>query len=398
MKSALFFLLIIFSCFPYISILQIHTDSQPNALICGVLIFFFYIGKIRGKTPQTLMFLCIIAFILLLFSGLSFNALRSFANYLSLFFITIASYHVIRRMSGFKIEVYKAVVMIWFFVGTVQVFIAPDFLSFLLPRGDSVATTQTGRGVVCLAPEPTHYGLICILLFLLGFINWRFDKNVRFCYLLLFTQVFVYARSSLAILIVILTAVTVGLYMAFTDKRNRVKTVLIMTTVSMIFVSGIYIGYQELQSFRVGVLLKNLIDDPLSIVTLDASVNERFIHIIVSIKGFLDNFMLPHGFDNFAPYYKEFLKQYWNYINDYTFNQESVTRIQSGWGAALYEMGIFVILIINVIFSTIASVLKGADKILVSVILFLVFFNAFPLSTPIVSLIIGNLLYLKELK
>lgn len=398
MKNSLASFFLFFSLIPYLRIIPIQTDTQPNALICGFLYLICYNKSVRLKELNELLIIVLVATILLLFSGFSFNALRSYSNYLSLYILTYAAYIIFRYMKGLDFGVYASVVCIWFVVGSIQMFIDPSFLSFLIPRGNSEITLSTGRGIVCLAPEATHYGLICLLLFVLGYINWKFDKKIRLIYVLILIQIFFYSRSSLTILIIAITSLVLTVYRVLTDKKRRIKFLIGFALFSLMVFYSIYTNYQEIQNYRVGKLLTTLIDNPLLFVVLDNSANERFVHIFFPIIGFFDNYFLPHGFDNFAQYYKECLRKFPNLVVDWTYNNNSSARIMSGWGAAFYEIGIFTFLIIDVFRRIINAVCKGMEKVFIFLVLMLVFFNAFPFSTPIVSLILGDLLYIRKWK
>ena len=389
-------LLILFSCFPYISVLPIPTDTQPYALICGMLIFFSYKKRFWNRQFHQLLIVCIIAFCLCLFSGLTFSALRSFLSYFSLFVLTYASYCALVLNKGLSLSLYKIVVYVWFIVGTIQVFIYSDFLTFLLPRGSSEALLDSGRGVLGLAPEPTHYGLTCLLLMLLGYINWKWDIRVKKMYILLLVQIFVYSISSMTIFIIALTLLSYYVYGLF-HSRNFLLTFSIITILLIIAFVVVNHYLEQVQTYRVGKLVALLIDNPSLFLVLDESVNERFLHIYIPFKGFFDNYFLPHGFDSFELYFDQFLRNDDSgIISSYMYSKDSVEKIQSAWGAAFFELGIFALLIVNVFRTIVSSLYKKQERFVIMTALSLVFLNAFPFSTPLTSLILGNMMSLYD--
>lgn len=391
-------LLLLFSCFPYISVIPIPTDTQPYALICSCIIFLSSFKKvIWNRDLHQLLIVCIIAFCLYVFSGLTFNALRSFLSYFSLFMITYASYYVFSLNSGFNLNLYKLIVYVWFIVGTIQVFIYPDFLTFLLPRGFSEALSDSGRGVLGLAPEPTHYGLTCVLLMLIGYINWKWDSRVRNMYYLLLIQIFLYSISSMTIFLIVFALLSYYAYGLFHSKKFLITFFILMIIVPVIVMIVSY--YMEImQDYRVGKLIALLIENPGLFVVLDESVNERFLHIYIPLRGFFENFFLPHGFGMFESYFDQFLRNDDSeLISSYIYNKDSVDKIQSAWGAAFFELGFFAFLIV-IVFKSITSIYEKRVKFVISVILAGVFLNAFPFSTPLASLILGNMMFIRSVK
>jgi hypothetical protein len=86
-----------------------------------------------------------------------------------------------------------------------------------------------------------------------------------------------------------------------------------------------------------------ILNDPLSLVLLDASANDRFFHIVFSLKGFFDNSALPNGFDSWIPYAKSQLDVFSGYVIAQWFSLGG--RIMSGYGSLLFETGFFGLLI-----------------------------------------------------
>ena len=70
----------------------------------------------------------------------------------------------------------------------------------------------------------------------------------------------------------------------------------------------------------------------------------------------------------------------------------------SGWGACFFELGFIGFILIWFINRLIKPLCVNYGYYFVSTILYMVFFNAFPFSTPLASMIFGNLMYLKYRK
>ena len=131
-------------------------------------------------------------------------------NYFTLFFVSYVTVYALQRIGGIPYKLFKGIIYTWFFIGTVQLLIYPDFMSFLTPRGDSSLTMESGRGIVCLAPEPTFYGLTCLIFGIIAYLNFKDKADIKIIYTLIAIQLFLYSRSSLVIFILLATG---GLYL-----------------------------------------------------------------------------------------------------------------------------------------------------------------------------------------
>lgn len=372
------------------------TDSQPNALIIALCLFPFCCKWKMNKNLTLLLLLAIIAFILLFISPLNFGSIRSLVNYISLFVITYVTYFSLKKIRGIPYSLFKAIIWIWFLVGTIQLFINPDFMSFLIPRGNSAHTLETGRGIVCLAPEPTFYGITCLFLVLFTHLNFKNEPKVNRLYLLLGIQILLYSRSSLAIFILL---VSVGLYFAlnFFNKKYFFKIIVVLILISFTIFIILNKYSDQISTYRVGKLLSLAVESPQTVLLLDASTNERFVHIFFPIYGCLENYFLPHGYEDFQYFMEKCFntKKFSDLFTPYLLSNP-IIRIMSGWGSLFYELGAFGLLLIIVFYNSISSVYQGKTRIMILAIIGMLLMNAIPFSNPIIPFYIGNLLYKKE--
>src|SRR5437016_5247969 len=194
--------LFIFSLFPYLSPVTLPTDTQPYAIIFAVLIFLLGRGVAMPLPIWTLFVVLVVAIIVYVATGATFNGLRSLVGYASVFFISasvlILAFHRI-RLSDRLLDV---AVYIWFVVGVIQRFISPTFLAFILPRSG----TSEIRGVASLAVEPSAYATMMLFILIIYFIRGRERSWPAF---LCLVQILLLAQSALGILFVLLA---VGLY------------------------------------------------------------------------------------------------------------------------------------------------------------------------------------------
>ena len=391
------YLLIFFSFFPYIQLVPIGTDSQPYALAVAFFILPFCFKSKMKINLAYLFYIFLFAVFAILISTFSFNSVRSLINYVTLFVVTYVTYFSLRRIKGIPYKFLKYTVYIWFFVGTIQTFVYPNFLTFLLPRGVSEGLIASGRGIIGLAPEPTFYGMMCLIFGMIAYLNFNDKKDIRKIYILLAIQIFIYSRSSLTIFII---ASAFCLYIGIKlFKQNGIKTFFAFCIFTTFFYYLINMENSFLASFRVGALFRILMNNPELFLTLDDSVNERFVHVFFPTYGFLENWGLPNGYDNFTQFFEDCKKNSdINYlISDYVYEKEA-TRIMSGLGSILFELGVIGLLLLKVVSNLCLNVLNGYSKYILFFIFICILMNAIPFSNPLIPFFIGNLMYLKSIK
>jgi hypothetical protein len=390
-------LFLFFCFFPYIKILPLGTDSQPTALLISFVLFFLHI---KNKVSKDFVYLCItfLFSMCILFVDPSFNSLRSFGTYVSVFFIPIATFWLLKNKEGLDFILFKRIVYIWFFVGAVQLFFYPDFLSFLIPRGNVEHLLETGRGVLSLAPEPTYYGIICILLLIIGHLNFESNKLLYRIDLILLIQVIFLAKSSLSIMILFGSVLFYCLVIFLKQKIvNKLKTIFVLSLLLLVTYYLLLTLIAGENSSRVISLLRLLFESPSLFLVLDESVNERFIHLFFPIYGFITNIGFPHFYNEFGNYLSEIIVEgkFDNYFIDY--DSSKVTRIMSGIGSGLFELGIFFIPVLYVLIKNSLLVIQKNNNLIFVIILFYsILLNAMPLSNALVGFIIGNLIYLGD--
>lgn len=387
--------LFLLSCFfPYVRILPFNYDNQPNALIFG---FFICLLNIKRKILYDFWLLLIVLFfalICVLFTSLNFNGIRIFLNYLSLFIIANATYIALLHTKGISYKLFQIVTYIWFFVGLMQRTIIPSFMEFLLFRSNNSLTLSTGRGVTSLAVEPTSYGMICILLLIINYINFKERKRYKFLCILLLIQIIGISMSSACMLIFMISIVLFLVYKIIKSKK-RFFFILIL----IVSFGCLYVGYQYLVTCidsRFTTLLKQALNDPSDFVLVDGSVNVRFVHAFFPIKGFLDNWGMPHGFSAYEDYINKLSSDvtYWKYLQANLFAQ---SRIPTAIGGSLFELGGISLLIYYVIVCNFILIRKFRPNITFYAIVFLILLlNHITYSVSIVSFFIGNLIYVSK--
>lgn len=371
----------IFTFFPYLKIIDLGTDTQINAFFISIVIVFIYGFEIKIPKEIKLLFLIMyISIIIGLFGMINFNFFRRVFNYITLFFVSFATYIVMNGQEEEKVEKYiKICINIWLVVGILQEITNQKFLTFLI----SGARTSATRGVLSLAPEPTYYGTMCIFFILLSI---RFRKNRNLYIINCIVQIVFLAKSTMCTLILGLMLMIYGI-----SKINKPYFIFIAVAV---FLTSI-VTYNTIEEYmpnsRLYSIIKEL-DNPMDLLVEDASINQRVGHIYYSLKGSIENLGLPNGYNKWIKYIEEQHNPYFPWV-------APTISIMSGYGAAIFELGIIGIIIIIISFKSLKFYLKNKSNNIVFLLsLTLIMFTALPLSNPIYSFFIGYGLYLKKLK
>src|SRR5210317_352541 len=127
----LIYIFIFFCFFPYIDIINIGTDTQPNALVMSAILLFAIENK-KINTPILLLWVLFLFSILLaITSNLSgFETIKNILNYLSAPMICLAAYNVFIKMK-FKLpfSIFLIICLSYFIVGFMQMFVDPGFMT-----------------------------------------------------------------------------------------------------------------------------------------------------------------------------------------------------------------------------------------------------------------------------
>lgn len=383
---------IIFCFFPYINLTGLPTTTQPNALLLSIIPILFIRLKKLPKEIYLFGIVLLFASVVLFFSDLSFLAFRDWANYLSLVAITFGSYSFLSYINGLPYKFFCVVVIIWLFVGLVQMFAIPDFLSFLVT--EMRGALSDGRGVTGLCTEPTYYGLITSLFFVVYLINGWHLRSKLLGVLILF-QTFFLSRSSTVIVFFLLT---IGLFILFLIIRFNVKIILGVTALSII--TGIFITFtiDYYKELRIYEILEIVAESPEIILATDFSVSERVNHMVFPIVGLIEGGGVPRGFGNFGDYLtdKKNSGEYKVFFSHRYFRGS--TRILSGHGKGFFELGGIGLLISIGLFSAFRYGLSDLAILFGFIFYYLLLFAALPFMTATVPFIAGNILYLRHQK
>lgn len=362
--------------FPYVALIKSDSDTQPYAFIFNSVFIFIYIfsKKIVFSKKLLIYYLLFLYSVFLSVSLESYN-IRSIFGYASIALITTSVYLIVKD-SLINYKLISIYVFIWFLFGLIQTFYNRDFGSILLPR----MTTGTTRGVVGLAPEPSYYGISCIFMFVVLRIyickNLIDHKMALFLEVILIFQILFLAQSSIAILMLILYLL-IKLIISFNFK---------MLFYSLVFLFFCYLIIDNsLSESRVFSLVRLVFSEPKYIYIVDASINDRFGQIYISLLGFIKSFpvAIGHGTNSWEDYLINNLYSYPDFYG------VSITdRIMSGFGGGLFELGLAGILLP---FLSILIFFRHHEKEMkvLGVFVFICLFAAIPLAFPLYSFLLG---------
>ncbi|GHY43007.1 hypothetical protein VCSRO171_2786 [Vibrio cholerae] len=377
-RKLIYYIFLFFVFFPYLQVIPTGTDMQPFALISAMLLFFAF--KIKLYMFEVwLFYMLVTAFLLLFFGNVNFIGVRSFVNYASLFFISYVSFRVLKsgrvNLESFLLITFS----VWFLVALLQKFFKSDFLTFLV----SASRTTEDRGVTGLAPEPTFLGIVFLFYIIISLHLPKF----KFRSLLIFFSVFgilILAKSSMVVLFLMLMLIV----FIITHVGFKSLALLCFSSFSLFFVL----------SFLEGSRIQKLVDvftrDPHSLLLIDASINDRFFHVYFSLKGFIENFLVPNGYYSWVPYAKEQLILYQDIVMVEWFSLTG--RIMSGYGGSLFELGMFFLIVPFLLTYNLFRFYKMDFKsfLFFSIYVNMIMFSAIPIGFPIFAFYFGLLAFL----
>ena len=376
-----FFLAVLF---PFISPVPTPFDTQPYALLAALVLIAAAVYSGQMKLPLLLWLLgvpALYAIGLLWQHGLpNLAGLRAVSGYLSIFAIAAATYIWAHHL---KIGLFAFAVYTWLAVALIQLFIYRDFGKWILPRFEPDRGSY--RGVASLAAEPSHYSVVCLFFLLLNelFYSYRLYSKKQYLILMaiLFFQMLMSFSGTGFVLIVsfISLKLTIMVVTRVSSKslfRAFVTLLFVFTLTSLVLRNG-YVG-----STRAVSLVRIALDNP-TLLLRDQSIRSRTDHLRLSMVGFYRSQGTGFGLASWTP-------------NLVALNSGSTLvrfptpggeRILSGWGTALFELGVFGLGLIIVVSSVMIQGIhrhrsRGGLYLLVLASMHLVLINTTPVAFP----------------
>ena len=384
-------LLLFASTFPYIQFTPSSSYTQPQAYVLGILLFpfclrsLFRLRKTDSISIISLTFIGLVLFVITCFPYNNPQEYKYFLVYLSPLLFIPVFLTTIQTAPIQTIKVLQVSIALWLLVSTVQVFIEPNFATSLLgPWSNSTANIiSSGRGVLGLAPEPTHNGFHTLLLgAALSLIdNSRLSRFLTFgC---IGSAVFLAASGS-ALLVLVL-----GTLFWMLRCKPLLGITAVVVGVILVKLSPLILLEQLNTDSRIGILLRLFFENPADFLTVDYSVNVRLGGFWITLRESFLFGLFPHGLSQDA-----WLKTREGILetNDWLLGL-SLAGPPSGIGLLMFQCGFlavpFLTIFIRRLYTNLPTTITG-QVITISVLF--IFFSQFYLSSPMFSMIYAFIL------
>jgi hypothetical protein len=379
---------LLFALFPYIKILPVSSDIQPNALIVGVLIIGVNLLRSIGKNIAVSFFggvaiaLCFVPIDRFYYD--SYSILRGLGSVAS-FVVSVIVWNEIGRGDLEEIVTNKFITVvfgIYIIGGGLQLYFNPDLLTPILSRPYGYGGIG-GRGVESFTAEPTFLAIQIILIMRFGFVLVKNSLNGTNILLGLVIIVLISKSSSVIISGVIGLLFLIIPFFLGKSASGRGIVVLLFLFLLAVGIGGYFTNSGMIQSdLRVLRIIDRLINDGLIELSInDYSTADRLKHIEASFNLSIQDWLIPHGYGNFYASYNSFQSKY--LVDDrfyVTFND----RIMSGYGSLLFEFGWFGVVPIYLITRNLI-ISKSSTRSFWVVLISLLLIQSVPISNPMVA-------------
>jgi hypothetical protein len=377
-------LMLLFTVFPYIQIISFGSYTQPYALILAAVIFSLntHLLKHVNFTDRTallgLAFFGFSIYLLTCFPYSSEQEYKYLLNYISPIIITVASIRFLLLHHDASKKILQFAIVVWLGVAVAQKFINPTFALELIGHwGEhSLDILESGRGVLSLAPEPTHHAFH-ILILAACLIQLDRSRFSRILILLCIFDVIFLAASSSALLALGMASLT---FLLFYQLRW-------LTFVLVLVIVG-WCNHDTIHLFlpndnRLFMLVSEVLVEPSSLLNIDYSVNIRLGGVIATLAAITTNFFIPHGMSILSwEAIREDLLQGFPWLMDLSYNGPP-----SGIGILFFQIGLLALPFFVRVFYRILNInVSGTERIILLSIPF-VFLGQYSISAPSFSLL-----------
>ncbi|MBP8235288.1 MAG: hypothetical protein KAY22_23610 [Rhizorhabdus sp.] len=369
--------------FPYTQIIPLGSYNQPYALLFGGLLFL-----LRG--PQTLaamrpldrwavtgLFVAgVLLFSIIGVGNLTSQDLKYFLNYLTPFLLVPAAASIAYRNPDKLERILRLGICAWAGVALVQQWY-PNFLTFLVGSFSeaSEASIESGRGVLGLAPEPTHHGFHMVVLAA----AYAAVGSKRWPIILCLVDALLLARSASVILSLAMGGL---LWCCLSPRRLIIPAAL----GGGLLVFGIgFLAISPSEDSRILSLVAMVLQNPGDLLLVDYSVNARLGGMLAGLGHIFSEYMAPHGMSH-----ADWLVARVEMIRSTPWLIDiSTVGIPSGFGVILYQGGWLVAPMLAMIIYRLAGGhrLGWTGAIIVSTIF--VFLVLYYLASPDFSVLYG---------
>lgn len=285
------FLLALTVLFPEVGLVK-SSDVQPNFFFLASFLTFFFLGRMKLKKIVFIYFTFCLLFLLLSFivhyENVTWTYIFKYSIALISFFLCYILYSngflsLSNKLIVFAIVVYSLVAIVQFII--------PDFLTFMVSRSQTQTTEDlisTGRGMMSLTGEPSHFGKVITILNLLYVFNSLTSEQRNFNnYSLLFVSIFLFflnaSLSQSFYAVAIHLVCLIGIFYIL----NRAFTYILLASLVFWFVSIITYLSVVYPDLRIIAVATDLILNPESLLMQGAMVRVMNIPLtLVNLSNF----------------------------------------------------------------------------------------------------------------
>ena len=373
-------LALLFASFPFTQIVPLDTYNQPYAVTFGALALGLnlrFLGNLPVADRWALAGLAGLGAILLAFesiNGLEGREIVYMLSYLTPVLLVPPLRQLMQDRPDIARQVMSFAVLAWVGVSLVQRLYDVSFLNFLASDAENLAENiaASGRGVIGLAPEPTHHGLhmLCLAaaLYLLDGKKWIVSMAL--------VSPIAFAGSSFSVL-----AMACGL--TVWAATNPLRRSWYFLAVAAVLVIGATVPFLLDSQTRIAMFVNQIQTEGLEVLVSDASANARLSGIFLPIGEMIQRAGVPLGLS----------LRSWMEMRDHILTQNSwVFSLSgsgpaSGFGLLLVQGGIFALPIVLLIGKRLLFDLRETTKGALSAITFFVFCGQIYLATPSFGLV-----------
>lgn len=287
-------LFLLTAMFPYTQLLPLDTYTQPYSFLMGGLLFVMVgwrqVARIPTLDGWALLFFAgagLIFFVVDCLPKFNTQEIKYLLMYISPLVFATSFFYVQSTYADLTKRVVELSALCWLLVGLVQVLFDATFATFTVGEWQAAAqiVVDSGRGVLGLAPEPTHFGfhmvLLAALLYLIG-------GNRYLVVACLVVSLLLAKSSSVLMALVIGIALTMLTRPTFFLAAAGLIAILLPLT---------YLAVQDAAENgpRLLYLMSLFIKDPYELLSLDRSVNTRLGGLIAAAWTIIDQGFWPQG-------------------------------------------------------------------------------------------------------
>lgn len=377
-------LLLLLIAFPYVQLVPSASYTQPFPLLLGALLFSLH-SRLLWRLPFTdraaLIGLAALGCAIFLLTCVPYTSPQEYKyllNYVSPLFVTIAALRYLERNPLAGRRLLQCAILTWVAVAAIQKLHNPTFATALLGQwGEhSLDIIQSGRGVLGLAPEPTHHAFhILVLAACLALLDG--SRRSRGLLLLCVADALALAASSSAILVLGIAAL---IWLTFCRSR---WILLALAVAALGWSMGMSADWFLAQGSRAHALISEVLADPTSLMSIDYSLNIRLGGLSSVVLDAFRNAFAPHGMST----------QAWEsarlqLLADMPWLMDlSTVGPPSGIGLLLFQAGAFAAPFIWLIFRRILCVRTGMIERVLLLATPFIFLSQYYISAPSFSLL-----------